>query len=227
MLIASSKGASPNPSILANPTSRRLSIRSDVTPRQARASATLSASQSYASDSKGLRFYNEYNMSATRTFLDDAITRRAVCFGHGIAGLLALRCGGFWSATRAARLNMIDEKFLSTCPCCNAPVPESAAHMLFDCAAWTVKRLHFLDTMITAIPATLPKDARVALLCGGTAGGEALKSFTQSWWKSVNGGTPLYIRVASFLNSIFKDRSARVWHSSTRSQGPQGGGGPG
>lgn len=214
------------PSILADSSSHRLAVLDSMTPRQARSAVIASVAESSDSTSKGLIFYQAYDMGSSRRFLDDAVMRRVLCFGHGISGLLALRCGGFWSATRVAALKMIHPKFLNICPCCNVHVAESSAHMLLDCAAWNAERSRFLQPLIQALPSSLSTVERVALLCGGTAGGESTATFRQNWWKSSEGSAPLYIRVASFLNAIFKDRAARVWHSSSRSQGPQGGWGP-
>jgi hypothetical protein len=195
-------------------------------PREARdeVSTLLSRRAAASNYSRALYSYFENGYFYSSAFLNDAVKRRSLSIGYGISGLLALRCGGFTSATRAARLGLIPASFLTTCPCCNSSVPESVSHMLLSCSAWSSQRKQFLRPLISKLPSNLSGTEMVALLCGGMAGGEATKTFQSKWIKSDNDRPPYYFNVATFLNVIFKDRASLVWRHSTLSRGPLGGG---
>jgi hypothetical protein len=169
---------------------------------------------------KALVFYQEFDLASSRSFLRDAVKCFSFTTGHGISGLLALRCGGFLSARRAARTGLIPDFFLNNCPCCGVDTPESSSHMLLECSAWTYLRQLLLRPLLQQLPMVLSKDSIVALLCGGTAGGDATKAFRSNWAGSADGLPPFYRNVATFLARIFARRAALIWQHSIRSRGP-------
>ena len=142
----------------------------------------------------------------------------------GLVGLILARCGGLSLGHHFARMCAIPEKFLETCPCCEAPVRESLYHLFFVCSAWSSFRSRFLAPIIRLLPFDLVPTERVMVLLGGKLSSQF--SLGKRWYSfnKKSKKDPMFILVTRFLAGIRgpRLRLLRRWSGQTLSQGPTG-----
>lgn len=176
----------------------------------------------------GAKWYNARSFLTTRTFIHTYTSMKTfdADLDRGVAGLIACRTYGLWTGDRAARLGMIDARYKTRCPCCDCDdfaVPETLAHLLLHCPAWTAARATHLRALLNFIAARAPglsDDDTVTVLLGGIAS----TNFTlgDRWHTKASRcsrALPLFLRVARFLAAISARRATLLWRSS-KSRGP-------
>jgi hypothetical protein len=149
-----------------------------------------------------VRYYHQSNFAATRKFLNVYFHRRNPSLDVGIAGLLACRARAIRLAPAAVRANIMPACFETRCPCCLVNVPETVAHLLLHCSAFSAQRTAALLPAITAArklyaPAAPTDEICVVTLLGGGGGaGSSVRSLGKRWVRG------LFSNVASFLSLI-------------------------
>ena len=136
----------------------------------------------------------------------------------GFKMLVAARCGGLWTAQRAAKRGLILPVFENKCPCCNTNTQEDLTHLLLSCTAWHTQRQTYLAELVAAhhvSPACM-----VTLLLGGVANGYSVPHWADE--------TPAYVKVVRFMQVISAKRHLAIWQHSTKeeSRSPVGYGSP-
>jgi hypothetical protein len=175
--------------------------------------------QLVVSKRSGARAYEEKQYVKTNSYVKHFCTNLAAAgLDNGFKMLVAARCGGLWTAQRAARRGLILPCYEFTCPCCAANTPETLEHLLLSCPVWQAQRVAHLSKVeiSSAGPASLAQ--QVTLLLGGVAG----ELSALSHWADTH-----YVHVVCFLQSISVKHHMLVWqHSVVKSQGPYGCGSP-
>ena len=112
-------------------------------------------------------------------------------FSMGSQTLIKLRIGSWWGAHRYAKLGFINPEYANKCPfCMSENTPETAQHMLFECAAWQYYRqgvISFLDSArkmaeeyVGEVGNNVNLDPYTYLCCGGTWNDKSILEWQES-----------------------------------------------
>jgi len=147
----------------------------------------------------------------------------------GVLYLLQCRTGAFWTAKRAAKSGLIDDRYRNECPCCGNAVPETLEHMMLVCPKWEYLRQRMFQAFEERLGlgdwvGLLRDENRVMrVLLGGEAAGSSSEAWsTSSVDDSNNHIAGLYRVTAGFLMKVQKRRLRLVWATSTMSRRPNG-----
>ena len=74
---------------------------------------------------------------------------------YGVTILSRIRCGRYWTASRRARLGLIDIQWNGKCPMCLEEYQEDVVHMMLTCKKWQRERDKTWHRVEEAYSATL------------------------------------------------------------------------
>lgn len=98
--------------------------------------------------------------------------------GFGLRALHRCRLGGVWTAQRLAQRGLLDEQYVSRCPCCGRGRAETLCHLLLSCPRWREQREIYLGVLLSKIEKLrLSRSRRAALLLGGEYRGHRLRGW--------------------------------------------------
>jgi hypothetical protein len=135
--------------------------------------------------------------------------------GFGLRALHRCRLGGLWTAPRLARRGLLDEQYMSRCPCCGRARGETLCHLLLSCSRWREQRETYLRVLLVEIDVLqLSRSRRAALLLGGEYRGHCLRG-----WLPAKAADPEVVsgvgyrmcgafQVAAYLQRVLKVRQA-------------------
>lgn len=164
--------------------------------------------------------YKEACFEETRSYL-----KSAVYYPHlakGVTWLLRARVGGIWTASRAARLNLIDETWTDLCPACEGEVlTNELDHILLLCPKYGQQRRSLDRDMAAVLDTALDPEIKVVFLLGGNIenGGAngPVPPWTRAQWTGDEGetiegvGKPGFVPVAEFLQSVMPRHMGSLW----------------
>lgn len=160
-------------------------------------------------------FYNRSAFFRSRCYVRSFFRMNIAGLDTGLAGLMAIRCGGLYLAPRAIHVYKIAERFKTVCPFCESPGAETLEHLFLRCTRWADERTAFLTNILTAINElsnTLDDKSTVTILLGGGGSASAHSTpFTlgERWSRfRRNKPNPFFIDVVRFLSAIFRVRRA-------------------
>ena len=142
----------------------------------------------------------------------------------GVVGLLFSRSGNLYTGPRLARAKRLPPIFLTKCPCCQEPLPETIHHILVDCRAWGDIRYSHLTPAIKLAADAIDHDQAsleaagcfgsrsmtiTLLLLGGYSKSLSLGNAWHTpfspkfaWSKGPEGLLPVYLSVVKFLSKM-------------------------
>ena len=124
------------------------------------------------------QWYLEYVMQKQPVYRVGGTHHPAVALG--LNAIVKCRIGGFWTAKRLARREVVSARYLRECPCCGRAEAEDLYHLLWTCPRWAGPRAEWIsvaeewDVMRDALAEPRDRDAVVALLLGGERAGRPL-----------------------------------------------------
>jgi hypothetical protein len=176
-----------------------------------------------ASEGKTASFrrYKSSRFEETRGYLKSAVAYPTL--SRGVTWLLRARVNGIWSATKAAKLHIIDETWEDHCPACGEAIEiDELEHVVLFCPEYGAQR-RLLDLVKAAVlDAALDPKTKLTFLLGGNkrpGGAEGpLAPWTARQWAGLEGedigGDPPkagFVPITDFLQEVMPRHMASLW----------------
>ena len=162
-------------------------------------------------------FHGKWGFARTNSFLKRALQRPELA--HGIRWLARMRTMSVWTGPRAAKANLVPDRWSDMCPSCERECKEDIPHILLECTLHEESRKALIRPLVERFADESPALAReelAVLMLGGQASGVDLgqKWLGKTTQPIVEGDAP-FLRVAEFLQGAMPQRMSRLWSDRT------------